>query len=56
MQGTRSPTNEPPSLPAEPDAPPPRVVGDARSAFRDAITDGMPLQPVYDSWDERGAA
>ena len=38
------------------DEPPPRVVGDARGAFRDAITDGTPLRPVYDSWDERSAA
>ena len=37
------------------DQPPPRVVGDARSAFRDAITDGRPLEPVYDSRDDRGA-
>jgi hypothetical protein len=37
------------------DEPPPRVVGDARGAFRDAITDGAPLQPIYDSWDERSA-
>lgn len=55
MQGARSPTNEPTSRRAAPDAPPPRVVGDARSAFRDAITDGRPLQPVYDTWDERSA-
>jgi hypothetical protein len=39
-----------------PDEPPPRVVGDARSAFRDAITDGIPLRAVYDSWDDRRAA
>jgi hypothetical protein len=38
------------------DEPPPRVVGDARGAFRDAITDATPTPPVYDSWDERSAA
>jgi hypothetical protein len=38
------------------DEPPPRVVGDARGAFRDAITDAEPLRPVYDSWDDRSAA
>ncbi|MDQ1468463.1 MAG: hypothetical protein QOH10_2878 [Actinomycetota bacterium] len=35
---------------------PPRVVGAARSAFRDAITDGPRLRPVYDSWDDRRRA
>jgi hypothetical protein len=38
-----------------PEAPPSRVVGDARNAFRDAIADGMPLRPVYDAWDEGDA-
>jgi hypothetical protein len=38
------------------DAPPPRVVGDARSAFRDAITDDAPLRPIYDEWNEERAS
>jgi hypothetical protein len=36
------------------DQPPPRVVGDARSAFHDAIVDATPVSPVYDSWNDRG--
>jgi hypothetical protein len=55
MHGARSAIREAAtSGAAVPDAPPPRVVGDARSAFRDAITDGMPLRPVYDAWDAAG--
>ncbi|MDQ1535477.1 MAG: hypothetical protein QOF28_3238 [Actinomycetota bacterium] len=42
--------------PALDEQPPSRVVGDARGAFRDAITDGTPLRPIYDSWDERSDA
>ena len=38
------------------DEPPPRVLGDARSAFRDAITEGTALAPVYDAWHEASAA
>jgi len=36
------------------DAPPPRVVGAARSAFRDAAPHAERLRPVHDSWDEHG--
>jgi hypothetical protein len=55
MAGARSVTDDGTLLDEQPlDEPPPRVVGDARSAFRDAITDGVPLRPVCDSWDDRG--
>jgi hypothetical protein len=35
------------------DAPPPRVVGAARSAFRDANLDAARVQPVHDAWNGR---
>ena len=50
MAGARSVADDGTTL----DDPPPRVVGDARSAFRDAITDGVPLRPDCDSWDDQG--
>jgi hypothetical protein len=34
------------------DAPPPRVVGAARSAFRDANLDAARVHPVHDSWND----
>ena len=50
MSGTRSVSD------AAVEAPPPRVVGDARNAFRDALPDGTALEPVYDAWLERSDA
>ena len=36
------------------DEPPAHVIGYARSAFRDAITDNALVRPVYDAWGGRG--